>query len=111
MTIVNINPTPAPIFFLRKLFIFEILLFVTLLFLSSPLILKIDVIFMITPSFPFYSNNIASGSILCEPLPIFHSALLRPLSDHKENIPFLSIEFFSYFPFSASDRECEWEMT
>ena len=111
MTIAKINPTPTPILFLRKLFIFEILLFAALALLSIPLNLKIDVMFMIKPSFPFYSNNIVSGSILCGHLPIAHSVSLPLLFDHRENIPFVSIEFFFYFPFSASDSKCEWKMT
>ncbi len=96
--------------FLRKLFIFKIFLFFTLEFLLVPLNLNIDIMFIITPSFPFYSNNIASGSTLCEHLPIAHSVLLPLLSDHRESIPFVSIMFFFYFPFSALYRKCEWEV-
>ena len=110
MTIANINLTPTPILFLRNLFILKIFPSVSLIFLVIPENLKIEVKLILTPSFPFYLNNIASGSTLCVHLPIVHSALLLPLSDHRDYIPFLSIKFCVCFPFSASDRKCEWEM-
>ena len=111
MTIVIINPTPTPILFFRKLFIFNILVLVFLLLLLIPLNLKIDVKSIITPLSLFYLNNIVSGSILCEHLPASHSAWLHPLSDRRVNIPFLLIKFFFYSPFSALDSKCEREVT